>query len=117
MYQTYRDRAGFLFVYVREAHPSDEWQMPGNEKEGVVFAQPKTSEARHDVARQCCSKLSMTMPCVVDTIDNHVDELYAAWPERIYIVGKDGHIACAGGQGPFGFKPEEAEAWLKKYVH
>ena len=114
MYQTYRDRAAFLFVYVREAHPSDEWQMGSNVKEGVVFTQPKTAEARHDVARQCCTKLALTMPSVVDGIDNHVDELYAAWPERIFIVGKDGRIAYAGEQGPFGFDPKEAAAWLKK---
>lgn len=114
MYQSNRDRAAFMFVYVREAHPSDEWQMPVNEKEGVVFAQPKTIAARHEVAWQCCDKLALTMPSVVDTIDNHVDDLYAGWPERIFIVGKDGRIAYAGGQGPFGFKPAEAEAWLKK---
>lgn len=101
-------------MYVREAHPTDEWQMPVNEKEGVLFAQPRTSEARHDVARQCCTRLALTMPSVVDTIDNRVDELYAAWPERIFIVGTDGRITYAGGQGPFGFNPNEAEAWLKK---
>lgn len=114
MYQTYRDRAAFLFVYVREAHPTDEWQMPPNDQEGVLFAQPKTMAARHDVARQCCDKLSLTMPTVVDTIDNRVDESYAAWPERVFIVGRDGRIAYAGGQGPFGFKPAEADEWLKK---
>lgn len=114
MYQSYRDRAAFLFVYVREAHPTDEWRMPVNEEEGVLFAQPKTLEARHDVARQCCNKLSLTMPTVVDSIDNRVDGLYAAWPERIFIVDREGRIAYAGGQGPFGFKPAEAEAWLKK---
>jgi hypothetical protein len=54
------------------------------------------------------------MPCVVDTIDNKVDAAYAAWPERLFVVSPGGKIAYAGGQGPFGFKPEELEAWLCK---
>ena len=27
MYQRYQDRAGFLFVYIQEAHPQDGWTM------------------------------------------------------------------------------------------
>ncbi|PYU74098.1 MAG: hypothetical protein DMG49_05195 [Acidobacteria bacterium] len=27
IYDDYKDRADFLTVYVREAHPTDEWQM------------------------------------------------------------------------------------------
>ena len=31
----YRDRATFLMVYVREAHPTDGWQMESNDRVGV----------------------------------------------------------------------------------
>lgn len=41
-------------------------------------------------------------------------KLYAAWPERIYIIGEDGRIAYKGGIGPFGYHPEEMQAWLEK---
>lgn len=105
-----------MFVYIREAHPTDEWQMPVNEKESILFEQPKTAKRRQEIAGTCCSRLKLTMPCAVDSIDNKVDELYAAWPERIFIVDKDGRISYAGGQGPFGFDPGEAEAWLRKNV-
>ena len=87
--------------------------MPVNEEQGVVFEQPKTFGRRADIAGQCCERLKLTMPCVVDSIDNAVDEAYAAWPERIFIIGVDGRIVYAGGQGPFGFKPDEAEKWLR----
>jgi hypothetical protein len=46
-------------------------------------------------------------------MDNRVDNLFAAWPERIFIIGADGRVAYAGAQGPWGFKPEEAERSLK----
>ena len=44
-------------------------------------------------------------------IDDKVNNAYKGWPDRLYLVGKDGKIAYAGGQGPFGFHPDElAEA-------
>src|SRR6202035_2296742 len=42
IYKDYKDHADFLTVYVREAHPTDEWQMKSNVKEDVCYAQPKT---------------------------------------------------------------------------
>jgi len=116
MYAAYKDRVSFLFVYIQEAHPSDGWQMEVNEKEQVVFAQPKSDNERCDVATKCCTAMKLSMPCLVDAIDNRVDEAYAAWPERMFVVGADGKIAYAGRPGPWGFVPDEVEKWLKKNV-
>jgi hypothetical protein len=57
-------------------------------------------------------ELKLTMPCVVDAIDNRVGEAYVAWPERLYVVDQSGKIAYAGGQGPKDYKPRELEEWL-----
>ena len=32
---------------------------------------------------------------------------YAAWPERLYLIGVDGRVVYAGGRGPHGFSPAE----------
>lgn len=48
----------------------------------------------------------------VDPIDNTAAEIFAAWPERIWIVGTDGRVAYRGGPGPFEFDPEEAATAL-----
>ena len=64
-------------------------------------------------AEQCMATLRLSMPSVVDREDNKVNIAYGAWPDRMYIVGKDGKIAYKGAQGPRGFKPEEVEKWLK----
>lgn len=106
----------FYFVYIREAHASDEWQMEDNIKEDVVIAQPKDDAARTEAATTCSAKLNLSMPVLVDKIDNRVDELYAGWPERLFVIGRDGKIAYAGKQGPWGFKPEEVAEWLKANV-
>jgi hypothetical protein len=116
MYKTYKDRVAFLFVYIREAHPSDEWQMESNEKEGVVFAQPQSLDERKTVATSCSKSLKLSMPVVVDEMDNRADNAYAGWPERFFVVDKDGEIAYAGQQGPWGFKPDEVRDWLDKNV-
>jgi hypothetical protein len=116
LYTSYKDRVGFLFVYIHEAHASDEWQMPDNEKEGVVFVQPTTLSQRRDVARQACQRMDLSIPCVVDEVDNRVDSAYAAWPERMFVIDLAGRIAYVGQQGPWGFKPGEVEHWLRKNV-
>jgi hypothetical protein len=90
--------------------------MDANVTEGVLYAQPKTYNERKIVAGSCSTKLNLSMPVLVDEIDNRVDNLYAGWPERIFIVDRNGAIAYAGKQGPFGFKPHEAREWLEKNV-
>ena len=116
MYGEYHDRVAFLFVYIHEAHAADEWQMPANVKEGVVYEQPKTLSARQSVAGRCCSQMKLSMPCVVDELDNAVDTAYAGWPERMFVVDAAGRIAYAGNQGPWGFKPNVVENWLRKNI-
>gem|GEM_PF-2662319 len=69
------------------------------------------------VARTCMNKLSLEpIPAVGDRVDDEVNQAYAAWPDRLYLVGKDGRIVYAGGQGPFGFSPEELERAIAREV-
>ncbi|MBM3839511.1 MAG: hypothetical protein FJ398_16380 [Verrucomicrobia bacterium] len=110
------DRAAFLFVYIQEAHPADGWQMDSNETEGVIFNQPRDWGERQTVAKACSAKLKLSIPCVVDTLDNAVDNLYAAWPERMFVIDGRGKIAYVGMQGPWGFKPKQAERALRRLL-
>ncbi|NOT02076.1 MAG: deiodinase [Phycisphaerales bacterium] len=116
MYQAYRDRVAFLFVYIHEAHPDDGWQMESNRTDNVVLAQPKTFGERRSTAKRCATALDLTMPCIVDDMDNTVDNAYAGWPERLFVIDAAGIVRYAGGVGPFGFNPDELSDWLKKHV-
>ena len=102
----------FLVVYIREAHPTDEWQVGDNEEQEVLFAQPIDIVGRQAVATECCIQLEITIPCVVDELDDRVDNLYAGWPERLFVVDGDGTVAYAGAQGPWGFDVGAVEEWL-----
>ncbi len=90
--------------------------MASNKTENALFDQPKEFGERRSVAQSCCSRLSLSIPCVVDTIDDRVDNLYASWPERIYVVDAQGKIAYAGKQGPWGFDAKEAERALRRVL-
>jgi alkylhydroperoxidase family enzyme len=86
--------------------------MASNDKAGVAFAQPKSFEERVGVAKQCSAALEITMPMVVDDLDDHVGHLYSGMPDRLYIIDRQGNVAYKGGRGPFGFKTGELEQSL-----
>jgi alkylhydroperoxidase family enzyme len=102
----------FLTVYVREAHPTEGWRMESNDKAGVVVAQPGSAEERTKVAGTCCARLEMTMPLLVDTLDDRVGHAYSGMPDRMYVIDTAGRVAYKGGRGPFGFKAGEMEQSL-----
>lgn len=112
MAQRYADRARFLTIYIKEAHPEDEWQMTSNEKESVCYPQPKTLAQRVAIANDFVRRFHYGVPLAVDPITNPANAAYAGWPERFYIVDEQGAIVYKGKPGPFGYHPEEVEAWL-----
>ena len=97
---------------MREAHPTDEWQMKSNVKDDVCYAQPKTLEQRVAIAQDFTKRFKFSLPFGIDDMSNAADNAYSAWPERIYIIDEGGHIAYRGGIGPFNYKPAEAREWL-----
>jgi thiol-disulfide isomerase/thioredoxin len=112
LYRRYGDRANFVMVYVREAHPTDGWRMESNDRVGAITAQPRTYEERVDVAQKCGAVLNMGFPMLVDTIDDAVGARYSGMPGRLYLVDRDGKVAFKSGRGPFLFKPAELEQSL-----
>jgi hypothetical protein len=101
-------------VYIREAHPADGWVLPENRRSGVSVVDPTTDDERATVASACAASLRLQMPMAVDGVDNAVASAYGGWPDRLYLVGSDGRIAYQGGEGPFGFKPDELERAIER---
>jgi hypothetical protein len=112
IYNDYKNHADFLTVYVREAHPTDEWQMKSNVKDDVCYAQPKNLEQRVAIANDFVTRFKYPVPFGIDDMSNAANDAYAAWPERLYILDESGHIAYRGGMGPFKYNPAEAREWL-----
>ena len=99
-----------MFVYIAEAHATDGWQMESNVGEDVLVANHVTIDDRFAAAREGVERLDLTLPVLVDQMDDAVSNAFAAWPERIYVVDRDGRIADVGGPGPFEFDPDAAAA-------
>ena len=53
--------------------------------------------------------LGLTMPAVVDDLDDAVSIAYHGWPERLYLIDTDGMVLYRCGPGPFGFDPDGLE--------
>ena len=103
-------------MYIREAHPTDEWQVESNEGEGILFAQPTTLDARSHIAQVCSLKLDLPIPTLIDDMENSTDRKYYALPDRLYLIGRDGRVAYRGRPGPFGFVASELERAIEEYL-
>lgn len=112
VYRAYTNTAEFLFVYVREAHPSDGRQALQNVREGVVFKAPATTGERAVVATECVKSLKLSMPFALDDTKNTVQSLYNGWPARTCIVGADGRILWISESSPRGVDPDEIKRVL-----
>jgi len=102
-------------VYIREAHPSDAWQMAVNVRQNVLFADPKTFGERSSVAETCIRKLGIRIPALVDDVGDAVEAAYTGWPDRLYLIDREGRVAFKSAPGPFGFKPQALEQSLLQY--
>jgi len=110
----FRGHVSFLAVYVKEAHPEDGWVLLENRDAGIAVADPAADDERAAVAETCAVALRLDMPIAIDAVDNEVARAYGGWPDRLYLVGADGRVSYQGGEGPFGFKPEELEVAIER---
>lgn len=98
----------FYCVYIQEAHPDDGWQVAMNVDDEVIFNQPENLTEREALAQVCALRLNMEMPMLLDDIDNHADTLFAALPERLYVLDARGVVRFRTVVGSPGF---DVDAW------
>lgn len=107
MHQGYKAKAHIYVIYIKEAHPTDGRAIPSNQ---FKIRDPKSLAERQKVAKDFARQLKLSVPILVDTIDNQVENAYAGWPDRIYVIDRQGKVALKGGPGPGGFRPAVQEA-------
>jgi hypothetical protein len=110
LYDLHGDEVAFFVVYIREAHPEDGWVLSVNREEQIELADPTTLEERAAAAEACVLRLRTRIPVLLDDVDDAVARAYGGWPDRLYLIGRDGRIAFQGEEGPFGFRPEDLAA-------
>jgi len=78
---------------------------------------PQTIEERRKVAGRCEDALKYGIHTYVDDVDDSVNQAYAAWPTRLYLIDLEGKVAYKGGLGPFGFKPSKFKQAVENYIN
>ncbi len=114
IYERYTDRVDFYLVYIQEAHPTDGRLTLSNIEQQVLYEQPRTADERAAVAVACMRNLRFNMPMLLDNMDDEVDRKYAALPEGLYVLDKDGVIVYRGVMGSRGFDVESWRAAIEK---
>lgn len=107
--QDYASLADFVTVYISEAHPLDEWALLNHEKYSRL--QHRTLDERLTSAAVLKSE-GLLGNLVVESLENVSSDVYAAQPERLYII-LDGKVVFKGGFGPMDYSPKKVEQWLK----
>ena len=82
----------------------------------MVYQEPRQYDDRLDLAGTCSINLKIEFPALVDTIENTTELAYTAWPDRLYVIDRDGRIAFKSEAGPFGFKTEQLSRSIEQVV-
>ena len=112
--QQYNDQFAFYFVYIKEAHATDGRPSRGNERMGIGFKQPTTYVERELIAKTCQRQIDLTMPVLVDRLDNAVERLFAGAPNRTYLIDQNGIVLYKGVRGPQGSRPDDVAKAIRK---
>ena len=107
LHERHVGEVAFFIVYIREAHPEDGWVLADNRRDEIAIDDPETLDGRAEAAAACALRLQTAIPILLDDVDDAVASAYGGWPDRLYLIGRDGSVAFQGEVGPFGFKPEE----------
>lgn len=113
LYQKCHDQVQFIVTNIREAHPVDGWwygigwmsqlMRLGGFRAATNVYDARTIAERRQVAAECAQELKVDIHTFVDEMDDAVNQAYAAWPTRLYLIGLDGRIVYHGVSGPFDF--------------
>jgi hypothetical protein len=104
LYGLYGDRVNFIVVYTIEAHPvgarspyssGESLGTYSVDLQGSPIYQPATYQERLLLARKTVAEAGLTVPVLVDEMDNPVWCTYGAAPNAAYLIGTDGSILAA----------------------
>lgn len=85
-------KAAFFVIYTREAHAVGEWEVDRNKDDNILIEQPTTEAQRRELAKQAVTTLKLTIPVLVDGMDDAVTKAYGVAPNGAVVIGRDGKV-------------------------
>jgi thyroxine 5-deiodinase len=107
----------FIIIYIREAHASDGWKFDGNNYSFIRHHRDTRDRLNAVKVMTEMANISQDQRVSIycDTMDNITNNLFRAWPERLYVL-HDQKILYRGGEGPDGYSIPSVDLVLKKHV-
>ena len=96
LHDRHGDEVAFFIVYIREAHPEDGWVLADNRRQEIAVVDPTSLDERAEAAGACAVRLRTRIPILLDDVDDAVALAYGGWPDRLYLIGRDGRVAFQG---------------------
>ena len=90
--------------------------MASNIRDKVIYRKPQNFDERTEVASSCVRNLGIKIPAIVDDMNNSTEHAYTGWPDRIYLIDREGRIALKTRPGPFGFDTSQLTSHLQRLV-
>jgi len=112
--QRFEKAASFVFVYLAEAHASDEW--PINQLDNEI-PRHQTIGDRRAAAESLVRAfpLHQAFEVVLDTMEDAFNHEFASWPFRFWII-VDGRVALKPLPQASTYDVNELGRWLETYV-
>ena len=112
---TFTGRVRVQFIYIKEAHPTDEWSLGINVQQEVARPQCVTIEDRIAAAKKLLElQPDLKDNLILDSMANELNEAYATMSSRLYVVHK-GRVVYQGHVGPYELSPECLKTFLGNF--
>lgn len=113
LFESSKKSIDFKIVYIRDTHPMLGFRAPTNDRLRIAPEQePKNLADREKWACEDRKKLKCTIPVIMDTFDDTTLRAYDAFPQRVFVLGKDGKIVYSSS-GLIGFDLEAVTKAVK----
>ena len=114
MHIEYGDKVQFIIIHTREAHAIDTGRPSPYtyDQEGSPIYEPKTYEERVELARKTVAAEGITVPVLVDEMDNPLGCTYGPAPNIAYLIGTEGKIIVKQSW----YDPEQMESAILAYI-
>lgn len=107
-------KAAFVCVYLSEAHAKNQWPVGS-----IISADdaPSNLPDRMKLAQKMVIKTGLSIPVLVDDMDDTFGLTYAAWPLRYYVLGANGKLLYVAEPDPVSrlFEVEDLRCWLEDH--
>jgi Iodothyronine deiodinase len=114
LYQRYCNPVCFFLVYTQEVRFGDGRIADPRHRPEARPGEPESLVQRAERASKLVHDYGLSIPVLVDRLDDEVARTFGAFPLRLYLVGRDGRIAYQGPLGPYAFQPGELKNAIRE---